>query len=111
METTAIATTGFQCVPSQNDNNQFNSIIMSNITFGKSIEYKVASEMMREGFDVYLPTADDHGIDMIAKTIHGNIVEVQVKSLRKTTKGGVFAAFLAHFVSKVIPVIQHTIEG
>jgi hypothetical protein len=48
--------------------------------------------MMREGFDVYLPTADDHGVDMIAKTIHGNIVEIQVKALRKTTKGGVFAA-------------------
>ncbi len=65
---------------------------MSKITFGKSIEYKVASEMLREGFDVYLPAADDHGVDLIAKTPAGNIVEVQVKALSKLAKGGLFAA-------------------
>lgn len=65
---------------------------MSKITFGKAIEYKVASEMMREGFDVYLPIADDHSVDLIARTLNGNIVEVQVKALSKTTKGGLFAA-------------------
>lgn len=47
--------------------------------------------MMREGFDVYLPTADDHGVDIVAKTPAGNTVEIQVKALAKTTKGGVFA--------------------
>ena len=65
---------------------------MSKITFGKAIEHKVASEMMREGFDVNLPMADDHGVDLIAKTPRGNIVEVQVKALSKTAKGGLFAA-------------------
>ncbi|MBQ6821021.1 MAG: hypothetical protein IJQ93_13995 [Bacteroidales bacterium] len=65
---------------------------MSKITFGKAIEYKVVSEMMREGFEVYLPTADDHGVDLIARTINGNIVEVQIKALSKSTKGGLFAA-------------------
>ncbi|MBR5034412.1 MAG: hypothetical protein IKX71_03820 [Bacteroidales bacterium] len=65
---------------------------MSKVSFGKAIEYKVASEMVREGFDVYLPIADDHGVDLIAKTPLGNIVEVQVKALAKTTKGGLFAA-------------------
>lgn len=65
---------------------------MSKITFGRSIEYKVASEMMREGFDVYLPAADDHGVDLVAKTPHGNIVEVQIKALSKMAKGGIFAA-------------------
>lgn len=65
---------------------------MSKISFGKSIEYKVASEMLREGFDVYLPMADDHGVDMVVRTPLGNIVEVQVKALSKMTKGGVFAA-------------------
>lgn len=64
---------------------------MSKITFGKSIEYKVASEMMREGFEVYLPIADDHGVDLVARTIAGSIVEVQVKALSKTAKGGLFA--------------------
>ena len=65
---------------------------MSKLSFGKSIEYKVASEIVREGFDVYLPIADDHGVDLIAKTHTGNIVEIQVKALSKTTKGGLFAA-------------------
>lgn len=64
---------------------------MSNITFGKAIEYKVASEMMREDFDVYLPIADDHGVDLIAKTPMENIVEVQVKARTQGTKTGLFA--------------------
>lgn len=65
---------------------------MSSISFGKSIEYKVASEMMREGFEIYLPTADDHGVDLVARTPLGNIVEVQVKALGKGGKNGLFAA-------------------
>ena len=65
---------------------------MSKLAFGKAIEYKVASEMILEGFDVYLPVVDDHGVDLVAKTPLGNIVEVQVKALSKTTKGGLFAA-------------------
>ena len=66
---------------------------MSTLSFGKAIEYKVASEMTREGFEVYLPIADDHGVDLIARTPLGNIVEVQVKALSKTSKGnGLFAS-------------------
>ena len=65
---------------------------MSKLSFGKAIEYKVASEMVREGFDVYLPVADDHGVDLIARTPAGNVVEVQVKALSKTNKRGLFAA-------------------
>ncbi len=62
------------------------------MSFGKAIEYKVASEMIREGFEVYLPTVDDHGVDIVARTIKGNIVEVQVKALSKSQKSGLFAA-------------------
>lgn len=65
---------------------------MSKISFGKAIEYKVASEMVREGFEVYMPVADDHGVDLIAKTPGGNIVEVQVKALSNAARGGLFAA-------------------
>lgn len=65
---------------------------MSKVSFGKAIEYKVASEMTREGFEVYLPIADDHGVDLIARTHNNNIVEIQVKALSKTMKGGLFAA-------------------
>lgn len=69
---------------------------MSKISFGKAIEYKVASEMTREGFEVYLPLADDHGVDLIARTPNGNIVEVQVKARTNVVKGGLFAA-INHF--------------
>lgn len=62
------------------------------MSFGKAIEYKVASEMLREGFEVYLPTVDDHGVDIVARTPNGNIVEVQVKALSKNQKKGLFAA-------------------
>ena len=65
---------------------------MSKISFGKAIEHKVASEMTREGFEVYLPLADDHGVDLIARTPGGNIVEIQVKALSNAAKGGLFAA-------------------
>lgn len=65
---------------------------MSKITFGKAIEHKVASEMMREGFEVYLPIADDHGVDLVARTPAGNIVEIQVKALSQVARGGLFAA-------------------
>lgn len=65
---------------------------MSKISFGKSIEYKVVSEMLQEGYDIYLPVADDHGVDLIAKTPRGNIVEVQVKASFKSKQCGLFSA-------------------
>ena len=64
---------------------------MNKMLFGKAIEYKVASEMLREGFEIYLPAVDDHGVDLMARTPGGNIVEVQVKSLSKSAKGGLFS--------------------
>lgn len=39
--------------------------------------------MILEGFDVYLPVADDHGVDLMAITKKGNVVSIQVKA--KTT--------------------------
>lgn len=65
---------------------------MSKLAFGKAVEYRVASEMILNGFEVYLPIVDDHGVDIVARTPLGNIVEIQVKALSRTTKGGLFAA-------------------
>ena len=59
------------------------------IQFGKAIEYKIASEMLMEGYEIYLPAVDDHGVDIMARTPNGNIVEVQVKAM---SKSGLFAA-------------------
>ena len=33
--------------------------------FGKAIEQKVAAMLLEEGRDVYLPTVDDHGVDIL----------------------------------------------
>ncbi len=61
------------------------------IQFGKSIEYKVASELLREGYDVYMPIADDHGVDIIASKDGGNFFQIQVKALSVNARGGLFA--------------------
>lgn len=65
---------------------------MSKISLGKSIEHKVVSEMLLEGYEVFLPVADDDGVDLVAKTLNGNIVEVQVKASFKTSQCGLFSA-------------------
>lgn len=64
---------------------------MTNISLGKAIEHKVASELMIEDYLVYLPTADDHGVDMIAITPAGNLAEVQVKASFTKKQPGLFA--------------------
>lgn len=46
---------------------------------GKSVEYRIASELLRYGFDVYVPLADVEGIDMIIKG-KNSYVELQIKS-------------------------------
>lgn len=82
--------------------------IKNNITFGHSIERLVESMLLREDRDVYIPSSDDHGIDMIVATkctgctedncsdcdASGNkpasrFQEIQIKSVRT---GGLFAA-------------------
>ncbi|MGM9844731.1 MAG: hypothetical protein ACI30K_00665 [Muribaculaceae bacterium] len=36
-----------------------------NTRFGKAVEQKVAAMLLEEGRDVYLPTVDDHGVDIL----------------------------------------------
>lgn len=50
------------------------------IKYGKSIEAKVISDLLRLGADVYTPAADDSGVDIVAKLGNGAYQDIQVKS-------------------------------
>ena len=41
--------------------------------FGERIEHWIAGEMLKEGLDVYLPTVDDMGVDMLSEGIRWDI--------------------------------------
>lgn len=66
---------------------------------GESTEMLVASMLLGEGRELYLPAVDDHGVDMIVRTRHKSVgdgilaehhdfQEIQIKS---RYKGGLFA--------------------
>jgi len=50
-----------------------------NIT-GKKGEYEIITKLMNEGFPVYVPTLDIHGVDCIIKNKHGRLIEIQIKT-------------------------------
>ena len=68
---------------------------------GKSTEWMVLSMLLAENREVYMPAVDDHGVDLIVRTLaynpgaastdpsHYEFQEIQVKSL---STGGLFAA-------------------
>ncbi len=47
---------------------------------GKSVEYYIISELLKNDFDVYIPVVDSEGIDLIVKNKQGTYIEIQVKS-------------------------------
>lgn len=70
---------------------------------GQSVEYKIASMLLAEARDIYLPVVDDHGVDILVapknpangyqklplKNTANVYQELQIKSI---SKGGLFAA-------------------
>jgi hypothetical protein len=46
---------------------------------GKAVEYKIISDLLANGFDVFVPVVD-RGVDLIIKDSEGGFVEIQVKS-------------------------------
>ena len=68
---------------------------------GKATEWLVSSMLLAENRELYLPAVDDHGVDLIVRTLNHNsgaattapehyeFQEIQVKSL---STGGLFAA-------------------
>jgi hypothetical protein len=47
---------------------------------GKEGEYKIISKLMNEGFPVYVPVLDVHGVDCVIKNKHGRLIEIQIKT-------------------------------
>jgi len=50
---------------------------------GKQTEYYVVSLMLKEGLEVFLPAADDNGIDAVVKKPDGKYAEIQIKAKAK----------------------------
>lgn len=63
--------------------------------FGKRVEYNLIGKMLMEGFDVYVPLVDDHGVDCIIKKEDGTFIEVQIKARSNEVKFGDGALFSA----------------
>jgi hypothetical protein len=53
--------------------------MLNKLTFGKICEYQIISELLREGFEVFIPTIDDRGIDCIIRNKKGKFIEIQIK--------------------------------
>ena len=51
-----------------------------NLKTGKSGELLVMSRMLAEGFDVYAPLVDDHGVDAIVRWKNGPFLQVQIRA-------------------------------
>lgn len=49
-------------------------------SFGKRQEYTVIAEMLKRGFDVYIPLVDDQHIDCILRRGDGDYLDVQIKA-------------------------------
>lgn len=60
---------------------------------GKASEHLIISKLLSEGREIYVPAVDDHGVDLLVRTIQTNsshtYQEIQVKSI---STGGLFAA-------------------
>ena len=59
---------------------------------GKRAELLVFSELMKEGFDVYLPVVDK-GVDAIIPTKNGTYLEIQITSTENEEQAGYFNVY------------------
>ena len=67
-------------------------MVESSISFGKRIEYWVACNALKQGLDVFMPLADDKGIDLVIRRSDQTYIEVQVKGRSKNNKAPELAA-------------------
>ena len=58
----------------------------STTSFGKMIELKIEEELLEKGCEVYVPLADDHGVDCIVKNSKGEFIEIQIKGRSSKAK-------------------------
>ena len=54
---------------------------------GTRNELRVFAQMLQDGLDVYVPLADDHGVDAVVRWKNGPVLRVQVKSREKSARG------------------------
>ena len=47
--------------------------------FGKHCEYLVFAELLKRGYDTYLPLVDDKGVDCIIRNSDGTHLDIQIK--------------------------------
>ena len=52
-------------------------------SFGKRQEFVVIAELLRRGFDVYIPLVDDQQIDCIIRKDTNDYIDIQIKSRSK----------------------------
>lgn len=57
---------------------------LTSLQLGRIAERYAIIEFMSQGYDVFTPEVDDHGVDFIAKSkASGRLYEIQVKAIRK----------------------------
>lgn len=63
---------------------------LNHMQVGRYAEYLVKMEFALQGFDVYEPEVDYHGIDFVIRRESGKYYEIQVKSIRSQNTGYIF---------------------
>lgn len=61
----------------------------SSASFGKRMEYAAIAELLRRGFDAYVPLVDDQGIDLVIRGARGGkpvYADVQLKARSEAAK-------------------------
>lgn len=53
---------------------------------GKAFEYRIITELLQNGFEVFLPTVDDRGVDCLIKNKAGQYIEMQIKGRRRDAR-------------------------
>ena len=61
--------------------------------FGKRIEYWIIGLLLKDGYDVFIPLVDDHGIDAVIRGANGKIIDLQIKARSDTVAVGNAALF------------------
>ena len=56
------------------------------LAIGKIAELKIQAEMLAEGFEVYTPLVDDHGVDAIVRWNKGPFLRVQIKAVGQNAR-------------------------
>lgn len=64
----------------------YNWMTLNRLQLGTSAEYYAKMEFASYGCEVYTSEVDDHGIDFIIKDSNHRFCEIQVKSIRESTK-------------------------